>query len=310
MTNLLASTAGWTLNGCTVIDGAWSIPIIGLYAAGPPGRATHSGALTVGDTVAGKVSYSYSNYTETGALYFVVACTVSGVNMTLFSQQICPPSGPAAGSGSFTLAVTIPAGASTLEMLIASATVPNSGSWDYTLPGGYALFGSAVVLAPRTVVFVYTTNRAGQIGAWSRYVFPFSIDAFAQLGNDLYIRNGDVVSKVVESAVSDGVGAGVVNFPGLVQWGWLDFGQAGVTKMMQGFDFVGSGAPSISVGFDQRNLAAFTAPYAIAPDTLPGGITPFGVAAPTLSIKLDFAGGSEWSVSQVLVYLSDMRGQP
>ncbi len=160
-----------------------------------------------------------------------------------------------------------------------------------------------------STVFVFTLN--GGKGKWSRYVFPFQIDAFAQLGSDLYIRNGDVVSIADESLSTDDVAAAPVTFPGIVQWPWLDFGNAGMTKMMEGFDMVTTGqAPSVSVGYDQRNLAAFTTPYQLSGDTLPGGIIPLPVAAPTFSLRLDFVGGEKWSVQAAQLYLSDTTGQP
>lgn len=158
------------------------------------------------------------------------------------------------------------------------------------------------------IVYVCTMN--GGKPKWSRYAFPFAVDAFAQLGNDLYIRHGDEVSIVDEEAVTDDVGGVATNFDGVVQWPWLDFGQPGVTKMMEGFDIVGSGAPSVSIGYDQRNLAAFTDPYAVSPDTMPGGIIPLPVAAPTLSVKINFAGGQAWNLQAFQLYLDDMRGGP
>lgn len=162
-----------------------------------------------------------------------------------------------------------------------------------------------------TTVYVYTMNRAGKPGAWSRYVYPFAIESFAQLGNVLYIRHGDTISRVDEDAVTDEVGGVETNFPGLFQTSWQDFGQPGVTKMLEGFDYIGTGqAPSLSVGYDQRNDAAFTTPYAVPVDTLPGGVIPLPVTAPTLSVKLAFAGGAAWSVQAVNLYFMDLGNGP
>lgn len=162
-----------------------------------------------------------------------------------------------------------------------------------------------------TTAFVYTMTRAGRAGAWSRYVFPFAIESFAQLGNVLYIRHGDVISEVDEDAVTDEVSGVPVNFVGRFQTSWQDFGQPGVTKMLEGFDYIGTGqGPSFSLGYDQRNDAAFTTPYAVDPDTLPGGIIPLPVAAPTLSVRLDFAGGEAWSVKAVNLYFHDLGNNP
>lgn len=162
-----------------------------------------------------------------------------------------------------------------------------------------------------STVFVYTMTRAGSRGAWSRYLFPFAVEAFAQLGNDLFIRHGDTISRVDQGAVSDEVDGVQVPFTGTVWWPWLDFGKAGATKMLEGFDYVGTGqGPSISIGYDQRSADVFTDAYQIDPDTLTGGIVPFPVSAPTLSVKLEFAGGAEWNVQSVLLSVRDLKGGP
>jgi hypothetical protein len=95
-----------------------------------------------------------------------------------------------------------------------------------------------------------------------------------------------------------------------VQWGYLDCGPAGQTKMLTGFDIVASGNPSVSIGYDQTDATRFTAPYAIGPDTLPGALIPLPVAAPSFSPKVTFAGGQKWSVQQMSLYLDDTAGQP
>ena len=124
-------------------------------------------------------------------------------------------------------------------------------------------------------VFIYTMNRGVQGGAWSRYVFPFTIEHFSHLENTLYLRHGDDISFVIEGAIDDdGVG-----YEGVIQWPWLDFEQPGVTKQLREFDFVGTGTASIEFGYDQTNLGTFTAPYAIPADTYPGQVIPFGLMA-------------------------------
>lgn len=161
----------------------------------------------------------------------------------------------------------------------------------------------------QTTVFVFTLN--GGKGKWSRYVFPFSIEAFTQLGNDLYVRHGDTVSKVVEGVYTDDVDGVGVPFPGLVQSQWLDLGAAGMTKMLESVDYVGTGqGPSLSIGYDQRSASAFTTPYLIDPDTLSGMPIPIPVAAPTFSVKLEYAGGQPWSLYAVNLNLIGMAGQP
>lgn len=154
-----------------------------------------------------------------------------------------------------------------------------------------------------TVAWVYTINRTGQVGAWSRYTFPWSVDSIALLGEKLYLRANNKVYVVTEGADNDD-GVPVV---GTVQWPWLDFGSPGFTKMMQSVDVVGSGpgAVSLQIGYDQRAVEAFTPSYTIPIDTLTGMPVPMPVSAPTFSVRLTFTG--EWSLQAVNLYLADNR---
>lgn len=167
-----------------------------------------------------------------------------------------------------------------------------------------------------TETFVYSLTNAGtKVGAWTRYQFPFTIEAFAQLADDLYIKHGRYISRVDELLATDELTVDDVvlqqPFAGRVQWAWLDFGTPGVTKMLNGFDYVGVGqAPTISVGFDQRNPNLFTTPYQIDADTLVGGLIPLPVMAPTMSVRLDFEGGEAWSVRSVLLDFFEMGNGP
>ena len=47
-----------------------------------------------------------------------------------------------------------------------------------------------------TEAFVYTINQVGRMGAWSRYLFPFDIDYYATVGNDLFVREGNRVLRL------------------------------------------------------------------------------------------------------------------
>lgn len=154
-----------------------------------------------------------------------------------------------------------------------------------------------------TTIFAYT--RYGQTGKWSRWLLPYAVDYFAQLGNVLHIRSGDTILKLDATVASDDVDGVPLLFGGTVQWGWLNFGSAGGNKMLEGFDIVSVGAPSISIGYDQRDLALFTAPYAIDPDTLSGGIIPMAVNAPTMSVKVTFAPGTPWKLSAMQLSFFD-----
>jgi len=157
-------------------------------------------------------------------------------------------------------------------------------------------------------VFVYTRN--GRSGAWSRYIFPFTVTGFAQLDNDLYIRGNDEVYRVDEALTTDLVEAGEAPIIGYVWWPWLDFGQPGQDKMLEGFDITSTGEDvSISFGYIQGNAdsSAFTELYNLtAADTVPGTIVPMPLTAPTISVKVRF-GEAPWSLTGLLLYVHDQQ---
>lgn len=166
-----------------------------------------------------------------------------------------------------------------------------------------------------TEVFVYTMTRIGQVGAWSRYVFPFAIEDWAIAGDTLYLRSGDFIHRVDASVVGDEVGRWadgwefeIVPFVGVVQWAWLDLGQPGVTKTLYGFDIVGEGAVSVSFGIDQSNGGLFTPGFSVPADTVPGMVIPMPLAAPSLSVKLTYDGSTNWQWNALQLYLQDTRG--
>lgn len=161
-----------------------------------------------------------------------------------------------------------------------------------------------------TTVFVYTMSRAGEVGAWSRYVFPFVVDTFCQLGDHLYIRAGDDVLMVDETADVDFADDSRAQpFDGVVQWPWLDFGQPGLTKQFLGVDLSTLNAESVdvSIGFDQSDTTAFTTPYAVPGDTVPGTFIPIPVMAPSFSVKLTLSSFDFWQFQALTIYLNDQR---
>jgi hypothetical protein len=157
-------------------------------------------------------------------------------------------------------------------------------------------------------VFVYTMTSIGGVGAWSRYVFPFTIEAFARLGEQLYIRAGDDVLRLSRQTAFDYTGdPRAVPVEGSIQWPWLEFGQLGRLKKMVGFDLTAEGSSQVSVGPNQSQPAAFTRPCAVPPDSVPGNIIPMPVMAPSFSIRVEFLNGQQWEWKALNVYLADQK---
>lgn len=165
-------------------------------------------------------------------------------------------------------------------------------------------------------VFVFTQTGPGQ-GSWSQYRFPFAIHGFAQLGNKLYIRHQidgvDRISEVVENVLydrwMDGEETVTTYFDGDVQWPFLDYGNTGVTKMMEGFDLVASMPANVTFRYDQSDLAVETPDYTVSPgDTIPGTIVPMPFAAPSFGPRVRFAGSADqtqWKFTALDVVFHD-----
>jgi hypothetical protein len=161
-----------------------------------------------------------------------------------------------------------------------------------------------------TTVFVYTMSRTGEVGAWSRYVFPFELDTFCHMGDHLYIRAGDDVLMVDETASQDFQDDERAQpFDGVIQWPWLDAGAPGVSKAIAGFDLVTKNAVNVQlqVGYDQTDQDAFTAAYTIPGDTLPGSFVPMPLLAASFSYRLTLSSFDFWQFQALTVYLTDQR---
>jgi hypothetical protein len=76
---------------------------------------------------------------------------------------------------------------------------------------------------------------------------------------------------------------------------------------MIGFDVVADGTYTVSIGYNQNDDTQFTPVYSIVGDTLPGSIYPMAVSAPSLQMRLVFAGNEAWEWSAATLYLQDFR---
>lgn len=155
--------------------------------------------------------------------------------------------------------------------------------------------------------FVLTMNGGKGDMSWSRYVFPSVIDDWTISDTDLFLRSGDKVWKFDATILIDDSGGANVTFVGDVWWPYLDFGALGVTKSLIGFDIVADGTFTVSIGYNQKDDTKFTAPYSIVGDTLVGDIIPIPVSAPSLQLRLQFAGNEAWEWSAAALHLMDFR---
>lgn len=162
-----------------------------------------------------------------------------------------------------------------------------------------------------STAFVYSMTTLGQVGAWSWYEFPWSVQDRAMLGNDLYLRSGDAVFIMDPDRLQDQDEDGNdVEVVAEIQSHYLDFGSPGVTKMLLGVDLVGTGIANIALGFNQSDNSLFTPDVAIPGDSVPGSVIPMMLSAPSFAMRLRYSSednpnGWEWLASNF--YINDFR---
>lgn len=154
--------------------------------------------------------------------------------------------------------------------------------------------------------FVLTMNGGKSDMSWSRYTFPHAIDDYTVKDGELYLRSGDKVWLFDDSVTTDDTGGDNDAIEGRVWWHYLDFGALGITKSLIGFDVVASGTFNVAIGYDQSNTATATTDYSLTGDTLPNGVIPLPVTAPSFQFRLTWPSGAwEWYGSAL--YLQNWR---
>ena len=148
--------------------------------------------------------------------------------------------------------------------------------------------------------FVYVLSQSGQVGAWSRFVFPFAIDDVTHQGDDLFVRDGDTVLRLSEeigacdlyedAGGGDGGGPSGHPFWAEMQTHWLDMGQPGREKSLDSFDLIGYGKAEIAFAYAQEAPDVITGPIKVNPDTLRGDTVPIPLTAPSLSVRIRYSG--------------------
>lgn len=172
-------------------------------------------------------------------------------------------------------------------------------------------------------VQVYSGTSAGTIGPLSATGVVLFGRNLPDPANSIYLGNleefrftADLARYTADYDLAteefpDNYSAGGTNIPfeGVLQWPWLDLGNIGVQKALEGFDLVGSGEVSVSIGYNQKDVNAYTTPYLIADaDTLPDEPVPLPLSAPSYSLKLTYSAEQAWEWQAANLYASDNRG--
>jgi len=166
-------------------------------------------------------------------------------------------------------------------------------------PKSFYFYGTGqYICAIGNHLFVYSISRTSKIAAWSQYYLPESVDAFAELGQELYIRSGDNVYKL-DTAASTDQGA---LFEVILQLPYMDLKSPGMRKVIHGVDLVMEGRCEFSVGYDVRDPTAFTDAVSVKGNTRPGGMIPVGCDGTEFSLKFRNYDNKPFRLDAVTLY--------
>jgi hypothetical protein len=166
-------------------------------------------------------------------------------------------------------------------------------------PKSFYFYGTGqYICAIGNQLFVYSISRTAKIAAWSHYYLPSTVDAFAELGQELYIRSGDNVYKLDPAVYSDQG----TPFEVVLQLPYMDLKTPGMRKIIHGADLVMEGRCEFSVGYDVRDPTAFTDPVTVKGNTRPGGMIPVGCDGTEFSLKFRNNDNKPFRLDAVTLY--------
>lgn len=168
-------------------------------------------------------------------------------------------------------------------------------------PKSFYFYGTGqYICAIGNRLFVYSISRTAKIAAWSQYFLSQPVDAFAELGQTLYIRSGDAVYKLDDSVSTDDGS----QFEVLIQLPYMDFKSPGELKQITGADIVIDGRCEFSVGFDARDPDAFTNPVRVKGNTRGGGMIPVECCGTEFSLRFRNYDNQPFRLDAVTLYYS------
>ena len=152
--------------------------------------------------------------------------------------------------------------------------------------------------------YVYSYSRSSKISAWSVWTFPFVIDAVAEHDARLYVRSGDALYVLDDTAYTDdGAPIEVV-----AELPFLDMRKPGLLKQFTGVDVAASGSLQLRFKFDPLHPERSTPALKLRGDTRPLPRIPVEVMAANLGIGVANRDDEAFELAAITVYYEVMSG--
>lgn len=147
-------------------------------------------------------------------------------------------------------------------------------------------------------LFVYSISRTSKIAAWSEYFLSFPIEAVAEYNQRLFVRSGDAVYQLDDTASTDDG----QQYEMLVELPYMDFKKPGVLKHIRGMDVVFDGSAYVSIGYNANDPDAFTPELLVSGNTRPGGLIPFECVGTEFSIRVRNYDAKPFQLNGITLY--------
>lgn len=166
---------------------------------------------------------------------------------------------------------------------------------------------------------IVLTVNGNNVMSWSRYTFPSAITDHTTQDGVLYLRTGDLVWQIDEDTLLDDVGGTNAGFDGAMSWNYIECGNLGVDKIMEGFDITvgeidddgeitnNNVQVAVSIGYNQSDREMATEPFTVTGDSIPGTMIPMPLVAPSFQFRLDFGSGQDWGWAALNIYAKELR---
>lgn len=157
-----------------------------------------------------------------------------------------------------------------------------------------------------TKALVYTFSRSSKISAWSVYEYPINLEYITELSGELYVRSGDFVYQLDETAYTDD-GASInveIELP------FLDFKMAGVLKQIMSMDVVFSGTATVQHRFDPQEPSVITATLSLTGDSRSRRLIPVELLATSLAPVIKHTGNEAFELQALTYYFESLGITP
>lgn len=171
-------------------------------------------------------------------------------------------------------------------------------------PRSFYYYGTGqYICAMENRLFVYSFSRTSKIAAWSQYFLSVPVDAFAELGQTLYIRSGDTVYALDdEMHTDDGQ-----QYEVLLDLPYMDLKRPGRLKRITAVDLVVEGRCEFSVGYDVRDPDAYTPPVRVKGNTRPAGLVSVECVGTEFAMRFRNYDNKPFRVDAVTIYWDDLE---